>query len=190
MTDKYAVLASQQNATELDGNIEVDLIPDNVFVDMPTEFPGFDNLRDVLIDLKDSFYQRFIKDQNVIASGDSSGLGNWVVAAEFNTGVLPAGTYRFCFSNVFRFESQDTQDMIDVNWRVDGVNLGEPRYTIAGGDAARTDGLNTRFPFMFDWSLDLTGDTNRLIECRVRVRGRQNASVQVRHSCITLEKKG
>ena len=60
MTDKYAVLASQQNATELDGNIEVDLIPDNVFVDMPTEFPGFDNLRDVLIDLKDSFYQRFI----------------------------------------------------------------------------------------------------------------------------------
>lgn len=190
MTDRLAVLASQVNTTELDKNIEVDLIPDNIFVDMPTEFPGFDNLRDVLVDLKDKFYTNYVKTQNVTAVGESDGVGPWVVAAEFTTDVMPAGTYSFTFSNVFRFTSQDTQDMIDVNWRVDGVNLGESRYTIPGGDAARQEGLSTRLPFFFTWPLTLTGDTIRTIQCRVRVRGRQNASVQVRRSYIEVERKG
>ena len=192
MTDKLAVLVTQVNSTELDGGSEYDLVPENIFVDMPTEFAGFDNLRDVLIDLKDRFYEEYEKTQNVTANGDNSdNLGPWVTVAEFTTSALPAGRYSFEVRNIVRLESDRSEDCVEIDWDVDGQNIADETYlTLQGGQTAVDEGLRTRLPFYFKGSLDLTGTAIRNVRCRVRVRGRTNTAAQVRYSAVEIERKG
>ena len=192
MTDKYAVVATQINTTELDKGQEIDLIPDNIFIDMPTDFPGFDNLKDVLIDLKDRFYEEYEKTQNITANGDSSdNLGPWVTVAEFTTSALPDGRYSFEVRNIVRLESDRSEDCVEIDWDVDGQNIADETYlTLQGGQTAVDEGLRTRLPFYFKGSLDLTGTAIRNVRCRVRVRGRTNTAAQVRYSAVEIERKG